>query len=141
MIRWIVCLRSVVCMSLPTMGSAGDSRKENSLIADLKFVRIPKGTFWMGWNSITKVCKQVEIREDFELAAYTVTQEQWLALMGNNPSHFSRKGDAAAAVKDDGYLKFNESEIILIVYNRHCKAREKPKKPCRKLIAITALCS
>src|SRR5207237_39225 len=77
------------------------------LIAAMKFVKVPKGTFWMGWDSIGKERKQVEIKEDFELAAYTVTQEQWETVMGNNPSWFQRKGGGANAVKDvsDAELK------------------------------------
>jgi formylglycine-generating enzyme required for sulfatase activity len=35
---------------------------------------------------------KTEIKEDFEIAAHDVTQGQWQAVMGNNPSSFSRKG-------------------------------------------------
>jgi formylglycine-generating enzyme required for sulfatase activity len=56
----------------------------------------------MGWDSKTKASKQVEIRRDFEMAAYTVTQEQWEAVMGagRNPSAFSRQGGGKEQVKD-----------------------------------------
>jgi formylglycine-generating enzyme required for sulfatase activity len=54
----------------------------------------------MGWDSEKKQSKQVEIKEDFELAAYTVTQEQWQAVMENNPSWFARQGGGKDAVKD-----------------------------------------
>jgi formylglycine-generating enzyme required for sulfatase activity len=76
--------------------------KDDALIAAMKFVKVPKGTFWMGWDSVTKTSKQVEIRRDFELAAYTVTQEQWDAVMGagSNPSWFSRQGKGKDQVKD-----------------------------------------
>ncbi len=35
----------------------------------------------------------------FWLAKYAVTQEQWEAVMGNNPSFFSKQGDGMAVVK------------------------------------------
>jgi formylglycine-generating enzyme required for sulfatase activity len=66
----------------------------------MKFVKVPKETFWMGWSSDNPQSKQVTIERDFELAAYTVTQEQWQAVMGNNPSYFSRQGNGKDAVKD-----------------------------------------
>ncbi|HBI44653.1 MAG TPA: hypothetical protein DDY78_17650 [Planctomycetales bacterium] len=58
----------------------------------VQFVRVPKGTFWMGWTSDKKQSKQVTIDKDFELGVYTVTQEQWQALMLDNPSAFSHFG-------------------------------------------------
>ena len=51
----------------------------------MKFVRLPKGTFYMGWNSAKGSAKKTEIKEDFEIAIYTVTQGQWQELMGKNP--------------------------------------------------------
>jgi formylglycine-generating enzyme required for sulfatase activity len=86
--------------ALPLLGIEGGKDKEDPLITAMKFVKVPKGTFWMGWDSVDKKSKQVQIKQDFELAAYTVTQEQWQALMGNNPSAFSRQGIAKDAVKD-----------------------------------------
>jgi formylglycine-generating enzyme required for sulfatase activity len=55
------------------------------------FRRVPKGTFWMSKDE-KNAQVQVTIKDDFELAAYTVTQEQWQTVMGNNPSWFSRQG-------------------------------------------------
>jgi formylglycine-generating enzyme required for sulfatase activity len=65
----------------------------------LTFVRLPKGTFYMGWDGDRRGWK-MEIKEDFEIAAYDVTQFQWQAVMGGNPSHFSRFGQGATVVKD-----------------------------------------
>jgi formylglycine-generating enzyme required for sulfatase activity len=65
-------------------------KEKQDLIVAMKFVKVPRGTFWMGWDSVNKQSKQVEIKQDFELAAYTVTQGQWQELVGNNPSEFSR---------------------------------------------------
>jgi formylglycine-generating enzyme required for sulfatase activity len=99
-----VCL---VVPVLPLRSSVGEKGKENALIASMKFVKVPKGTFWRGWDSLGKKTRQVEIKQDFELAAYTVTQEQWEAVMGNNPSWFSRQGEGKDQVRDiaDAELK------------------------------------
>jgi formylglycine-generating enzyme required for sulfatase activity len=74
---------------------------DDPLIQEMNFVRIPKGTFWMGGGSEEgPPTKQVAIDADFELAAYTVTQGQWEAVMGNNPSSFSRQGGDKDKVQD-----------------------------------------
>ena len=65
----------------------------------MKFVRLPAGTFYMGWDGEKKGTKTA-IKEDFEIAIHTVTQGQWQELMGNNPSHFARAGGGKAQVKD-----------------------------------------
>jgi formylglycine-generating enzyme required for sulfatase activity len=63
----------------------------------MTFVRLPKGTFYMGWDGEKKGVK-TEIKEDFEIAVHTVTQGQWQAIMGTNPSPFSRQGGDQASV-------------------------------------------
>jgi formylglycine-generating enzyme required for sulfatase activity len=63
----------------------------------MTFVRLPKGTFYMGWDGKTQG-KKTEIQEDFEIAVHTVMQGQWQAIMGNNPSAFSREGNGRYAV-------------------------------------------
>ena len=65
----------------------------------MTFVRLPKGTFYMGWAGTKKGVK-TEIKEDFEIAAHAVTQGQWQAVMGKNPSYFSRLGQESQKVKD-----------------------------------------
>src|SRR5439155_7317050 len=87
--------------ALPLFDSQGVGKdKEDALITAMKFVHLQKGKFWMGWISRGEKSKQVEIKDDFELAAYTVTQEQWQAVMGNNPSWFSRAGKGKESVKN-----------------------------------------
>jgi formylglycine-generating enzyme required for sulfatase activity len=80
----------------------------------MKFVRLPKGTFYMGFDGQKKGVK-TEITEDFEIAVYPVTQEQYQAVMGNNPSAFSRTGHSKAQVKDipDADLKQFPVEQVL----------------------------
>lgn len=73
-------------------------RKDGPL--GMKFVPLPKGTFYMGWNGEKGSAKKKEIKEDFEIAIHTVTQGQWQEVMGKNPSYFSRDGNGKDKVKD-----------------------------------------
>jgi formylglycine-generating enzyme required for sulfatase activity len=66
----------------------------------MKFVPLPKGTFYMGWNGEKGSAKKTQIEADFEIGVYTVTQGQWEAVMGKNPSWFSRDGGGKDKVKD-----------------------------------------
>ena len=79
----------------------------------MKFVAMPKATFYMGWDDTKKGVK-TEIKEDFEIAVHTVTQEQWQTVMGNNPSHFFRGGEGKDNVKDipDADLKLFPVEKV-----------------------------
>jgi formylglycine-generating enzyme required for sulfatase activity len=62
----------------------------------MKLVLVPRGTFWTGDRGRQR---QVTVPRDFYMGAFPVTQEQWQAVMGSNPSWFSRNG-GAAKVKD-----------------------------------------
>jgi formylglycine-generating enzyme required for sulfatase activity len=100
LIRSLALVAFVLVPALPLVGSQGGGKdKEDPLIAGMKFVKVPKGTFWMSKNG-KNAQAQVEIKEAFELAAYTVTQDQWQIVMGSNPSHFSRNGNGKKQVKD-----------------------------------------
>jgi formylglycine-generating enzyme required for sulfatase activity len=81
----------------------------------MKFVALPKATFYMGWDgAFNKKGVKTEIKEDFEIAVHTLTQEQWQAVMGNNPSYFSRAGGGKDKVKDipDADLKLFPVEQV-----------------------------
>jgi formylglycine-generating enzyme required for sulfatase activity/tRNA A-37 threonylcarbamoyl transferase component Bud32 len=54
------------------------------------FVQLPTGEFMMGGeqNSDEKPVHKVRITKAFEMGKYEVTQSQWQAVMGNNPSSF-----------------------------------------------------
>jgi len=78
----------------------------------MEFVLIPKGKVKMGSppdekdrNLFTEdfdaeKLHEVEIGKPFYLAKYPVTQEQYQAIIGKNPSWFCKDGDGAAKVKD-----------------------------------------
>jgi formylglycine-generating enzyme required for sulfatase activity len=59
---------------------------------NLAFVTIPAGTFSMGADSSVSgdqgPVHEVTISHAFELQTTEVTQAQWVAVMGSNPSHF-----------------------------------------------------
>jgi formylglycine-generating enzyme required for sulfatase activity len=66
----------------------------------MKFVPLPKATFYMGWDGTKGSAKKTEIKRDFEIAIHTVTQGQWQEVMGKNPSYFSRGEGGKGKVKD-----------------------------------------
>src|SRR5262249_22528344 len=59
-----------------------DAVRERDDSVLMTFVRLPKGTFYMGGDGPKKGFK-AEIPEDFEIAVHDVTQGQWQAVMGN----------------------------------------------------------
>jgi formylglycine-generating enzyme required for sulfatase activity len=77
-----------------------DAVRERDDSVLMTFVRLPKGTFYMGWDGTKGSAEKTEIKEDFEIAVHDVTQGQWQAIMGNNPSYFSRKGNGRNSVLD-----------------------------------------
>jgi formylglycine-generating enzyme required for sulfatase activity len=91
---------ATVLAYLAAPAPAADPPKPKDGPLGMKFVPLPKATFYMGWDSKDKEAAKTEIKEDFEIAVYTVTQEQWQKLMGDNPSYFSRAGDSKDSVKD-----------------------------------------
>src|SRR5689334_9307152 len=65
---------------------------------DLQFVKIKSGEFMMGCsvgdidcNDDERPIHRVQITKEFEIGKYEVTQAQWQAVMGTNPS--TMKGD------------------------------------------------
>jgi formylglycine-generating enzyme required for sulfatase activity len=72
---------------------AAEKTWSNSIGMD--FVLIPAGKFMMGsdtGDNDEKPVHEVRISKPFYLGKYEVTQGQWQAVLGNNPSNF--KGDA-----------------------------------------------
>jgi len=68
-------------------------------ITGIELVRVSGGSFKMGQNgngatgNITPVHK-VTLTQSFYIGKYEVTQEQWQAVMGNNPSNFKTNATA-----------------------------------------------
>lgn len=67
-------------------------------LTGLQFVRIQSGRFTMGsppgqpGRQSEETAHEVVLTRDFYLSVTEVTQRQWLAVMGSNPSTFSRAG-------------------------------------------------
>ena len=87
----------------------------------MEFILIPAGTFVMGsldsnrmaldWE---KPAHQVTIRQTFYLGKYPVTQTQWQAVMGSNPSQFKGENRPVENMSWEDVqafmLKLNEQE-------------------------------
>jgi formylglycine-generating enzyme required for sulfatase activity len=65
----------------------------------MSFMLVPAGTFWMGGGGGKAGAQQYAVGRDFYLGVHPVTQGQWMDLMGDNPSWFSRTGQGKAHVK------------------------------------------
>lgn len=95
-------------------------------------VRVPPGTFMMGsplvitaddgWklcascpvrNNVERPVHQVTITDDFWMGEFTVTQGQWQAVMGGNPSYFRNVGPDAPIESVD----FRDVQVFLAKVN------------------------
>jgi formylglycine-generating enzyme required for sulfatase activity len=66
----------------------------------MEFVLVPTGKSWLGGSGGQPGDKEVEVKENFYLGKYEVTQAEWDKLMGTRPSNFTRTGEGKDAVKD-----------------------------------------
>src|SRR5450755_1684805 len=107
------CLAAALTAS--TVGAEPPKPREGPL--GMKFVSLPKGTFYMGWDGTKGSAKKTEIKEDFEIAIYTVTQGQWQEIMGNNPSWSSRDGGGKDKVKDIKDEDLKQFPVELVSWN------------------------
>src|ERR1700722_2460305 len=120
-----VSLFMLFLLALPTSGVETKPAKEITNSIGMKLVRIPKGKFKMGspkkeqdaviaeierfvGRKATKELieffryegqHEIEITKDFWLGVQEVTQKQFKALMGYNPSYFSKDGEAKRGQK------------------------------------------
>ena len=91
----------------PTLGS----RVTNSL--GMKFVWIPPGTFTMGSpkeeadRGNNETPHKVTLTKGFYLGIHLVTQQQWQAVMGNNPSHFRGEKNLPVEGQDRQHRRFH----------------------------------
>jgi formylglycine-generating enzyme required for sulfatase activity len=77
----------------------------------LELARIPAGDFEMGderGDAEEKPVHRVTIGKPFYLGKFEVTQEQWEAVMGGNPSHFKAKRNPVDRVSWEDCQKFIE---------------------------------
>src|SRR5262249_42834456 len=91
----------------------------------MEFILIPAGEFLIGADNkdaygSERPVHKVRISRPFYLGKYPVTQEQWEAVMGNNPSRF--KGDPTRPVEN---ISWNDVQEFLQ------RLKEKDGKPYR----------
>ncbi len=83
----------------------------------MRFVLIPAGTFWMGspedeeGRYPDEPRHQVTLTRAFWLGVHPVTQSQYEAVMGENPSHFWKKGGGKAKVKKIDTASFPVEQV------------------------------
>jgi formylglycine-generating enzyme required for sulfatase activity len=71
----------------------------------MEFVLIPAGTYAMGAQG-ARQGRQVTISQPFYLGKYAVTQAQWMAVMGTNPSRFPGADHPVESVSWDNVQGF-----------------------------------
>lgn len=84
----------------------------------MEFARIPEGSFLMGCGDFTEVCYEdetprhrVTITKPFYMGKYLVTQKEWLAIIGSNPSSF--KGDTLPVDS----VSWNDAQAFIVGLN------------------------
>jgi formylglycine-generating enzyme required for sulfatase activity len=84
-------------------------RPKPSAALKMEFVQIPAGEFEMGsndGNADEKPVHRVSISRPFEMGRYEVTQAQWEAVMGTNPSHFKDSSRPVESVPWEDVQRF-----------------------------------
>jgi formylglycine-generating enzyme required for sulfatase activity len=90
-------LGGVVLLIMAWVSAVPDARAQDARPKTLRnsigmeFVLIPAGTFMMGsatGNADERPVHRVTLSKPFYMGKYEVTQEQWQAVMGDNPSMF-----------------------------------------------------
>jgi formylglycine-generating enzyme required for sulfatase activity len=96
------------CLLILTPGASWAAEKTYTNSIDMEFILIPAGSFTMGAdknfeNAYDHETPQhlVSISQPFYLGTYEVTQEQWTAVMGNNPSEFKERNNPVENVSWD----------------------------------------
>ncbi|QDV89639.1 Serine/threonine-protein kinase pkn1 [Phycisphaerae bacterium RAS2] len=106
----------------------------------IELILVSPGEFMMGSppndslssRSVEGPQRLVQVREGFYLGRFEVTQEQWQAVMGNNPSHF--KGDDPPPVGStewEDYQDFYRNRPVESVSWDDCQSF------CRRLTEVT----
>src|ERR1700681_4176741 len=112
----LFCLALVAPLTahFPIHAQPKDPPKDVANSIGMKFVWIPPGTFMMGSPKDEKkemgaieTLHKVTLTKGFYMGVHLVTQEQWQAVMGNNPSEDkSEKNSPVEKVSWDDCQKF-----------------------------------
>jgi formylglycine-generating enzyme required for sulfatase activity len=108
----------------------------------MRFVLIPPGSFLMGSPDDEEERSdhegpqhEVEITRPFYLGVHQVTQAQWRAVMGSNPSCFSARGggkDKVRGMNTDDFPVEQVSWDDVMAFLKKLAARRKERKEGRK---------
>jgi formylglycine-generating enzyme required for sulfatase activity len=102
-------------LALGGCGAQQEATPQKSITVDLgggvkmELVLVPAGSFRMGsekGDDGEKPVHEVNIPKPFYMGKYEVTQEQWQAVMGNNPSHFKWPKEPVDSVSWDDCQAF-----------------------------------
>jgi formylglycine-generating enzyme required for sulfatase activity len=74
---------------VPRIGDTIDVPLTSSI--KMKCAWVPAGQSWLGGGGGTEGTTPFSLEKGLWCGVYPVTQEQWQAVMGNNPSHFKNK--------------------------------------------------
>ena len=124
----LACLSLVLFLAsnIPIHAQPKDPPKHFTNSIGMKFVWIPPGNFMMGSPKEEKergdneTQHKVTLTKGFYMGVYTVTQEQWQEVVGNNPSFF--KGERNLPVEN---VSWEDCQVFIR------KLREKDKKQYR----------
>ncbi|MDM8567214.1 formylglycine-generating enzyme family protein [Candidatus Halobeggiatoa sp. HSG11] len=113
-------------------------RIENAYGVNLAMVYIPAGEFMMGspedeegrYDNESPQHK-VTIKQPFYMSKYPITQAQWQAVMGNNPSHFKGDKRPVGMVSWDDAVKFCEKLSKLTKQNYRLPSEAEWEYACR----------
>jgi len=116
-----LCVAMVVVFCLCMAGSLIAEEKTIKNSIGMEFVLIPAGSFMMGADKNFEDASddetprhRVTISKPFYMGKYEVTQEQWVAVMGSNPSYYKGRARPVEEVSyDDVQIfirKLNEKE-------------------------------
>jgi formylglycine-generating enzyme required for sulfatase activity len=95
---------------------AEGKRLKNSL--GMEFALVPRGDSWLGGGGGNPGTKKFNLEEDLWCGIYPVTQAEWQAVMGGNPSKFS--GNPRFPVEQVSWEAITNS--FLPKLNEKCKA-------------------
>ncbi|MCL2154492.1 MAG: SUMF1/EgtB/PvdO family nonheme iron enzyme [Leptospirales bacterium] len=87
--------------SRPSLNSSGGSVPVEIDMVEIDMVWIPAGTFQMGQNGVATPVHRVTLTTGFYMGKYQVTQEQYEAVMGLNPSYFHGGSGREPATGED----------------------------------------
>jgi formylglycine-generating enzyme required for sulfatase activity len=125
---WRVIVLSAFLLIL-TPGESFAAEKTYSNSIGMEFILIPAGSFMMGADQNFEdddddddyevPQHQVKISQPFYLGKYEVTQAQWAAVMGNNPSEFKGQNNPVEQVSWDDAQIFIEQLNAQEGHNRY----------------------